>query len=62
MGMLRHRHRLERMAKEQNVPKVEEEIPFNEPEEIPVEEPVRERNKVQNRKPATVTRRRKPVK
>lgn len=62
MGMLLHRHRLERMAKQNEsvMEKVkEEEIPFTEPEE-PVEEPVVK--KPRNTKPATVTRRRKPVK
>lgn len=62
MGMLLHRHRLERMAKEKLESAKEEvkaeEIPFTDPEE-PVEEPVRKQTR---NKPATVTRRRKPVK
>lgn len=59
MGMLLHRHRLERMANNKEILEEvkAEEIPFTEPEE-PVEKP----EKKAPRKPATVTRRRKPVK
>ena len=63
MGMLLHRHRLERMAKNKEVLEEvkAEEIPFTEPEE-PIETPVEKPEKKPARKPATVTRRRKPVK
>ena len=59
MGMLLHRHRLERMAQNQKVLEEvkAEEIPFTEPEE-----PVEKQERKPVKKPATVTRRRKPVK